>query len=71
MGGWGDLYPANSACTIISQGSSFTDMPFVNAALSTIAAFDPDVLTTLIRKRILMPTVRHLPAIEQDGEDGG
>lgn len=58
VGGWGDLYPANSACTIISQGSSFTDMPFVNAMLSTIAAFDPDVLTLLIRKRILMPTVQ-------------
>ena len=58
VGGWGDLYPANSPCLIISQGSSFTDMPFVNAVLSTIAAFDPDVLTTLIRKRILMPTVQ-------------
>jgi len=57
-GGWGDLYPANSACTIISQGSSFTDQPFLNAVLTTIAAFDPDVLTTLIRKRILMPTVQ-------------
>ena len=58
VGGWGDLYPANSACTIISQGSSFSDQPFVNAVLCTIAAFDPDVLTTLIRKRILMPTVQ-------------
>jgi hypothetical protein len=58
VGGWGDLYPANTACTIISQGSSFTDMPFVNAVISTIGAFDPDVLTTLIRKRILMPTVQ-------------
>ena len=58
VGGWGDLYPANSTCTIISHGSSFTDMPFVNAVLSTIAAFDPDVLTTLIRKRMLMPTVQ-------------
>lgn len=58
IGGWGDLYPANSACLIISQGSSFSDMPFVNAVLSTIAAFDPDVLTTLIRKRMLMPTVQ-------------
>lgn len=58
IGGWGDLFPANSPCLIISQGSSFSDMPFVNAVLSTIAAFDPDVLTTLIRKRMLMPTVQ-------------
>lgn len=58
IGGWGDLYPANTACLLISQGSSFTDQPFLNAVLSTIAAFDPDVLTMLIRKRILMPTVQ-------------
>jgi len=57
-GGWGDLFPANSACTIITQGSSFTDMPFVNAVLATTAAFDPDVLTMLLRKRILMPTLQ-------------
>lgn len=58
VGGWGDLFPTNSACCITSQGSSFTDQPFVNAVLSTLAAFDPDVLTLLIRKRILMPTVQ-------------
>lgn len=58
--GWGDLYPANSPCVIISQGSSFTDMPFVNAVLTTLAAFDPDVLTLLIRKRMLMPTVQSI-----------
>lgn len=58
VGGYGDLYLTNTACLLISQGSSFTDQPFLNAVLSTIAAFDPDVLTTLIRKRILMPTVQ-------------
>lgn len=58
VGGWGDLYPANSPCLVISQGSSFTDMPFVNAVLATIAAFDPDVLTMLVRKHMLMPTVQ-------------
>ncbi len=58
VGGYGDLYPANSASIIITQGSSFTDMPFVNAALTTIAAFDPDLLTELIRKRLLMTTVQ-------------
>jgi hypothetical protein len=57
-GGWGDLFPTNSACCITSQGSSFSDQPFLNAVLSTVAAFDPDVLTLLIRKRILMPTVQ-------------
>lgn len=58
VGGYGDLFPTNSACVIISQGSSFTDQPFVSAVLATIAAFDPDVLTLLIRNRLLMPTVQ-------------
>lgn len=56
--GWGDLYPANSAALLISQGSSLSDQPFLRAVLSTIAAFDPDVQTELIRKRLLMPTVQ-------------
>ena len=60
VGGWGDLFPTNSACVITSQGSSFTDQPFLNAVLTTVAAFDPDVLTLLIRKRMLMPTVQSI-----------
>ena len=32
--GWGDLYPANSAALLISQGSSLSDQPFLKAVLS-------------------------------------
>lgn len=56
--GYGDLYPSNNACSLISQGSSGSDQPFLNAVLTTIAAFPPDTQRTLIDKRILMPTVQ-------------
>lgn len=58
IGGYGDLYPSNNACCIISQGSSGSDQPFLNAVLSTIAAFPPDTQKLLIEKRVLMPTVQ-------------
>ncbi|HYF37413.1 MAG TPA: hypothetical protein VD994_19080, partial [Prosthecobacter sp.] len=60
IGGYGDLYPVNSATTLISQGSSGSDLPFVNAILTTIAALPPDTQDILIQSRILMPTVQSI-----------
>lgn len=60
IGGYGDVYPINAPSFIISQGSSFTDMPFVKAVLSTIAAFPTDTQRILINKRLLMPTVQSI-----------
>ncbi len=57
-GGWGDLLPANVPTLLISQGSSYLDMPFVNAFLATTAAFRPEIQQLLIRNRILMPTLQ-------------
>lgn len=58
IGGYGDLYPVNSPCLLTSQGSSSSDMPFVKAMLSTIAAFPPEVRERLITMRMLMPTLQ-------------
>lgn len=58
VGGYGDLYPSNNACTLITQGSSGSDQPFLNAVLTTIAAFPPETQRLLIDKRVLMPTVQ-------------
>ncbi len=55
--GWGDLFPANHPGLLVSQGSSFSDMPFLTALLSTTAAFRPDVQEFLIEKKILIPTL--------------
>lgn len=60
VGGYGDLLPVNTPCLLISQGSSFTDQPFLKALLSTTAAFPPDTQKLLIEKRLLMPTLQSI-----------
>ncbi len=59
-GGYGDLLPLNTPCLLISQGSSYTDQPFLQALLSTTAAFPPDTQKLLIEKRLLMPTLQSI-----------
>ena len=41
--GYGDLYPTNTPYLIISQGSSYTDLPFMRMMPSVLAAFRPEV----------------------------
>lgn len=60
VGGYGDLLPLNTACLLISQGSSYTDQPFVQALLSTTAAFRPEVQKLLIEKHLLCPTLQSI-----------
>ncbi|WP_395741852.1 hypothetical protein [Prosthecobacter sp.] len=59
-GGYGDLLPVNTPCLLVSQGSSFTDQPFLQAFLSATAAFPPDTQKLLIEKRLLMPTLQSI-----------
>ena len=59
-GGYGDLFPLNTPCMIISQGSSYTDQPFLQALLSTTAAFRPETQKALIEKRLLCPTLQSI-----------
>ncbi len=58
--GWGDLYPANSPYMVISQGSSFTDQPFLQAFLATTAAFTPETQALLIKSHALAPTLQSI-----------
>lgn len=57
-GGFGDLFPTNTPYLITSQGSSYTDQPFLKAIASTLAAFRPEVKSRLIDAGLLMPTVQ-------------
>lgn len=59
-GGWGDLYPTNTPYLLISQGSSFTDKPFLQAFIRATAALKPEVQSALIKTRLLMPTLQSL-----------
>ena len=56
----GDVYPANTPFWVISQGSSGSDQPFMEAIALTLAAFRPDVKQKLIESRWLMHVVQML-----------
>ena len=60
LGGWGDLYPANTPFLVIAQGSSYQDQPFVRAFLSATAALPPDTQAALIKSRALMPALQSM-----------
>jgi len=59
-GGHGDVYCGNCPYVILSQGSSGSDQPFMNAVACTLAAFRPDVKEFLAARGALMPAVQML-----------
>ncbi|MCK6500361.1 MAG: hypothetical protein L6Q38_12880, partial [Nitrospira sp.] len=58
--GYGDLIPANTPYLLVSQGSSTSDLPFVRAAVYTLAAFRPETKKRLAGAGLLMPTLQML-----------
>lgn len=60
IGGYGDLLPLNTPCLLISQGSSYTDQPFLQALLSATAAFPKDTQKLLLDKHLLCPTLQSI-----------
>lgn len=58
--GFGDLYPTNSPYLIISQGSSGTDQPFLNAVAMTMASFTPEVKAALRERKLLFPVIQQI-----------
>lgn len=54
----GDLYPANTPYYVISQGSSFSDKPFMEAFTAAMAAFKPEVKSLLTSRYALAPTLQ-------------
>lgn len=59
-GGFGDVYPANTPYVLISQGSSFTDQPFLDALACTMAAFRPEVKRRLVERGLFAPTLQQI-----------
>jgi len=59
-GFWGDVVPVNTPYTLLSRGSSGNDIPFLNAAIHTSAAFSPEVKKRLVHNGLLMPTIQCL-----------
>lgn len=54
----GDVFPANHPYHVISQGSSGSDRPFMDAAACILAAFRPETKQRLRREGLLMPVVQ-------------
>lgn len=56
--GWGDVFFANTPFYIVSQGSSGTDQPFLQALAATLAALPPETKKKLREKGLISPTLQ-------------
>jgi len=54
----GDLFPANTPYYVISQGSSFSDQPFMEAFAASLAAFRPATKQALVSRKLVAPTLQ-------------
>ena len=59
-GGNGDVYPANTPYLLISQGSSYTDQPFLDALACTLSAFQPEVKKRIVDAGLIAPTLQQI-----------
>ncbi|MBQ7189629.1 MAG: hypothetical protein IJR99_09470 [Kiritimatiellae bacterium] len=56
----GDVFPANMTFIMVSQGSSFTDKPFLRAFAAALAAYRPKIKQSLTAQKLLFPTTAAL-----------
>ncbi|GHB94973.1 hypothetical protein [Cerasicoccus arenae] len=63
----GDLFAVNTPYLIISQGSSGSDIPFMEATAQTLASFQPSVKELLHQHGLLAPTVQMIMRWSNDG----
>ncbi len=54
----GDLFPANTPYYVVSQGSSYSDQPFLSAFAAALAALRPETKQALIARNALAPTMQ-------------
>lgn len=54
----GDLYPANTPYYVISQGSSYSDQPFLRAYAACLAAFQPATKHALVARKQVAPALQ-------------
>ena len=68
-----DLFPANWPYCVISQGSSSSDKPFMDALLMTLAAFSTETRARLEEEGLIAPTLqmilrRNLEEVNRDAD---
>lgn len=66
----GDVFPANAPFQLVSEGASWSDQPFLRAALAASAALPPPTKQAVLRRRLLGPTLQWLLRRTQTGVRG-
>ena len=66
----GDLLPANTPYYLISQGSSRSDLPHLEALAMILAAFRPDTKAALKKAGLIAPTLQMIYRRGRDGVRG-
>lgn len=56
--GWGDVFFANTPFYLVSQGSSGTDQPILDALAATLSAFHPETKQVLRDRGLIAPTLQ-------------
>lgn len=67
QGGHDDLIPAATPYMLVSQGSSGSDLPFLRAVQSILAAFRPEVKAKLVEEKLIAPMVQQIFRRGQNG----
>ncbi|MEL6479420.1 MAG: hypothetical protein AAFR17_18990 [Pseudomonadota bacterium] len=69
-GGQGDLLPALTPYVLISQGSSGSDQPLLQAVQAVLAAFPPEVKARLTTEKLIAPMVQRIIRQGLTGDHG-
>ena len=69
----GDVFASIAPCWIVTAGRSYSDLPYLRAALAASGAFRPETKRAAVAKGLLAPTIqtlirKSLPGV--GGEDG-
>ena len=56
----GDVFPANAPFQFVSQGASWSDQPFLRAALAASASFTQATKAAMIKRHLMGPTLQWL-----------
>ena len=63
----GDVFPANAPFQFISEGASWSDQPFLRAALAASAALASQTKKAILRRKLMGPTLQWLLRRTQQG----
>lgn len=63
----GDVFPANAPFQFVSEGASWSDLPFLRAALAASASFNPLTKKAILHRKLMGPTLQWLLRRTQKG----